>query len=983
MSDELDTSHCCDPGIEEPRVENPPGLRELVYRVGTHGAILRRMLEQLSRESIQNPDTTLRFPLNRLSTRSNDDPSIAMLDGWSTVADVLTFYQERIANEGFLRTATERRSILELAALIGYKLNPGVAASAFCAFSVDTAQGAPTSAVVPKGTRIQSVPGQNELPQTFETSEDVTARVEWNELRPRLQRPQELGVSGGKLFLLALSTGFGAGAVQLNVADVEPLDATAPLPSSGTIDAIEVNVIYLAGTNSGVKAGDVMLFVGRKLSSTNAKTLALFVRSATDENDLNRTRIEFESPLPVTNFTYRPLTYAVATATIQQAALDAHTVDTTIINQSWSDTDLNAFLNVQGWSTNSLLSYAYFAFAQPRPQPKLSPADPGLFVLRARTGFFGHNAPSWVLVTKDLVDTVKPADWDTPPGLTIWQNSDHNSAFYTDADCFLERVVPGITANSWAVFELQKGLTVFRVKSAIESSLSAFGLSGKSSGLNLANDSTGDELDLASEKEDKFRVKKTTAHVASERSTLAQLPIEDLIGRGSGEETELTLDRMVLNISQGQRIALTGERADLRGATISEVVTVREVEHSGGFTTLYFESPGLQFSYIRKTVKLNANVAVATHGETVAEVLGSGSSSVKHQTFTLKRPPLTFTASSGASGSQSSLEVRVNGVLWSEASGLIDQAPASETYILQITDDGKTNVVFGDGEHGARLPSGVENVGAKYRTGIGSTGMVPAGKLTLLMTKPLGIGGVTNPLPASGAADPEGRDSARVNAPVAIMAMGRIVSLFDAEDFSRAFAGIGKAKSTSLWRNGLEFVHLTVAASTAVPGIDGAATTLPDFRVDLNSPLGQNLAAAIDRSKELSMNIRIDTYVPVYFNVSSKVLIDERYLWVDVESRVRAAIIEAFSFQNRDFAEGVTSASVISVIQSVEGVVFVDLDELRRFDQPTPALPENGVLIAGGVVWPDAASEPTSLAQLLLINPLGITLSQLTREAAQ
>ena len=44
------------------------------------------------------------------------------------VADVLGFYQERIANEGYLRTATERRSVLELARTIGYELKPGVAA---------------------------------------------------------------------------------------------------------------------------------------------------------------------------------------------------------------------------------------------------------------------------------------------------------------------------------------------------------------------------------------------------------------------------------------------------------------------------------------------------------------------------------------------------------------------------------------------------------------------------------------------------------------------------------------------------------------------------------------------------------------------------------------------------------------------------------------------------------------------------------------
>ena len=59
--------------------------------------------------------------------RDDDDFSIALLDAWATVADVLTFYQERIANEAYLRTATERLSVLELARLIGYQLRPGVA----------------------------------------------------------------------------------------------------------------------------------------------------------------------------------------------------------------------------------------------------------------------------------------------------------------------------------------------------------------------------------------------------------------------------------------------------------------------------------------------------------------------------------------------------------------------------------------------------------------------------------------------------------------------------------------------------------------------------------------------------------------------------------------------------------------------------------------------------------------------------------------
>src|SRR5437667_12053587 len=99
---------------------NRPGLNALSYRVGSYATFFETMKAELSRD----PSSALKA----LRTREVDDPAIAFLDAWSVIADVLTFYQERIANEGYLRTATERRSILELAQLVGYKLLPGVAA---------------------------------------------------------------------------------------------------------------------------------------------------------------------------------------------------------------------------------------------------------------------------------------------------------------------------------------------------------------------------------------------------------------------------------------------------------------------------------------------------------------------------------------------------------------------------------------------------------------------------------------------------------------------------------------------------------------------------------------------------------------------------------------------------------------------------------------------------------------------------------------
>src|SRR5207245_8366623 len=93
----------------------------------------------------------------------------------------------RIANESYCRTATERRSIIDLARLIGYELRSGVAASAYLAFALESApgSGSPGVATIEEGLRVQSIPGPGEKPQSFETIEEIEARADWNALKPR------------------------------------------------------------------------------------------------------------------------------------------------------------------------------------------------------------------------------------------------------------------------------------------------------------------------------------------------------------------------------------------------------------------------------------------------------------------------------------------------------------------------------------------------------------------------------------------------------------------------------------------------------------------------------------------------------------------------------------------------------------------------------------------------------------------------------
>src|SRR5215204_5774408 len=114
---------CCEGLTASTPIEgyNRPGLAAIAYRVGTHSLFKESMLARPSASDLP--------ALRGQNTRDDDDFAVALVDAWAMVADVLTFYQERIANESYLRTATERASLLELARLIGYEPRPGVAAS--------------------------------------------------------------------------------------------------------------------------------------------------------------------------------------------------------------------------------------------------------------------------------------------------------------------------------------------------------------------------------------------------------------------------------------------------------------------------------------------------------------------------------------------------------------------------------------------------------------------------------------------------------------------------------------------------------------------------------------------------------------------------------------------------------------------------------------------------------------------------------------
>ena len=325
--------------------------------------------------------------------------------------------------------------------------------------------------------------------------------------------------------------------------------------------------------------------------------------------------------------------------------------------------------------------------------------------------------------------------------------------------------------------------------------------------------------------------------------------------------------------------------------------------------------------YLRRETTVYANVVAATHGETTTEALGSGDGSRPHQRFKLKKAPLTYVSAKTPSGAAPTLTVRVNGVAWAEKLSLYAAEPNDANYVVRIADDGTATVLFGDGTQGERLPTGQENVTATYRVGIGQAGEVGAGALSLLKTRPLGVRGVTNPVAAGGAEDPETLASARTNAPQTVLTLDRIVSLQDFTDFATAFAGVGKAQAVAIRQGERLLIHLTVADASGDP-------------VASSDVLFLNLRDAIDAARDLAAVVELASFTPLTFRLKATVQYDSRHLETEVRTALESALRAAFAFAERDFGQPVTAAEIMEVMHSVAGVIAVDLDELAYVVAP-------------------------------------------------
>jgi hypothetical protein len=922
-------------------------------------------------------DATL-APLTALRTRDPADFTIALLDAWAVVLDTLTFYSERVANEAFLRTAVEQRSVIELAALVGYVPSPGVSASATLAFTLASAPGSPDVVPIPAGSRVQSVPGPGQSAQVFETSADLTAQVAWNAL---------------------------------------PAQTTVPWFLAGT----ELGT-WFAGTSNNLSAGDALLFVaapgGVLTVSSSTQAELRFVTAVALDPVAGATQVTWDKNLTSTAFVHGVNVYVFR----QKAALFGASAGIA-----------SAATNAAGTTTTSITSPPYAAGQDPHAII-LDAVYPGLGP--------GPGGPQWLALTLTQPQAAgggfvfagsHEVDRDFGLRRETFRGSDPTLATIGDTAELGGATSIGTTAP---VTTTVTYAALFTVNSAQDQNPQEYNLSSRATALTVDDTAlplagypaspevtdtlVGSDVELLSTYI--TATPQVTAYLQSEQLTGAPLPQAAPVqgqsvvvvggqqippgqpaavsgqrvrlpvplganstftpagssgssGGSSGDGQIFLLDSSQQNYDQAGNALLavltTGGvagtlllpsqlspssisplPADQGDPVASEAVIIQSAAPQGGATTLNLSGP-LSRAYDPATVTVNANAVLATHGQTTQEILGSGDATNPALSFSLKQGPLSYLTGPVSSGAQSTLQVWVNNLRWQEQPNLLGSALADRVYTTSVDATGRTVVRFGDGTHGGRPPTGQANIRAVYRTGTGTAGMVAAGQLSQPLDRPQGLSSVTNPSPATGGQDPAAAAAVRASAPLPTLTLGRVVSLPDYQDYALAFAGIGLALATYAWSGDTRGVFLTVA------GAGGAVLAPAD-------PIFSSLVTALRQAGDPNVPLSVISYVPVLFTFTAGVAIDTTaYDSPAVLSQAWQAVSAAFAFGQRGLAQGVAASEIIEVIQAVPGVVAVRLTGLQRSGDPATA---GTALVAAGP-QPPSGTQPALGAELLLLDP--------------
>jgi hypothetical protein len=670
-------------------VTNPPGLSEIAYQVSDFTGFRRALLTPLPGEQ----------QLTGWSPGPGD-LGLQVLEWWAYLADILTFYNERIANNSYLRTAAGPqgppvRNVAGLVRLLGYLGRPGTTAQGVLA--AIRSPGAPEEdLIVPAGLPITSTPAAGVPAQVFETGGSV-----------RFRGPSDVPI------------GLPPDDNLFQPADTTPGDAGQP------------KSVLLAG-RATVQPGDQLVLVKQAWDGCTTDWALTTVRAATTETG--------PSGPPNTRVVLDSNDWTGITSTEPQAA-DYRALKATATALLWTMPAPQA--------RPGLGARAAAAQAPGTPQTPgqtaavplatlvrgVAPGDDVLF-----TGLPTPPAQMLAYVTgyaEDIV-AVQPASTDNPPAL-----------------------VPRTTLEVRAV-------DASRLASAI------------------ANPDEVGNIAMW------YGLREAATLIPTPAAALAQLGLTVTVPAG------LTLPAdgaVALQDATGAGLLVTASRPS------PDTVQLSAIDSDPASVNPPLYAP----------ITLLTDLVQVSGGTTVpAEVLGNGDATAASQAFTLQQSPLVYLPAGQPGGPpDSTLNVTVDGVPWSQKPSFYRQPPDATVYVVRSLADGSTQVCFGDGINGARLPTGVGNVVASYRYGPAGPPPPPGRLSTVLQPQP-NLATMRNPVALTPGTEPEAAAQTAGNAPSSAVLLGAVISPTDCEEAAATVAGVTRVKAYWAWDEGRRCPGITL-----------------------------------------------------------------------------------------------------------------------------------------------------------------------------
>jgi predicted phage baseplate assembly protein len=255
---------------------------------------------------------------------------------------------------------------------------------------------------------------------------------------------------------------------------------------------------------------------------------------------------------------------------------------------------------------------------------------------------------------------------------------------------------------------------------------------------------------------------------------------------------------------------------------------------------------------------------------------------------------------------------------WTLQESLAFSREGQKDFAIEIDEDDRATVIFGDGVLGA-IPAPGSIIKVSYRVGGGSQGNVLPDTIQTIIDAPelLLLGSqVTNPMPATGGAERESIEHAVSHAPQVFRSLKRAVTAQDYEALALDFKGVGKVLA-----EGTSWNVVTLFVAPAGGG-------------HVSDVLEANLLAYFEDKRSISTIIEIEDvdYVPIY--VTAQIGVKSYYNRDDVKEQVQQAVSKLLAFEHVNFQQTVYLSKFYEAIEAIDGVAFVNISEFRRDGQP-------------------------------------------------